>query len=183
MTFALNHMGYFLLTYELLPLIHATDGARIVSTSSGAHNRGNLDLATLATRPGMQSGVNEGMQAYGDSKLCNVLFTRELAKRLNPGQMATCFHPGVVRTGIGGNIGGWMRHLWTAIVFFARTPEKGAQTMVYLASEPAQRLKNGAYYFDRAVARTSRAADDPGLASQLWALSEQLIAQMKSAAG
>jgi NAD(P)-dependent dehydrogenase (short-subunit alcohol dehydrogenase family) len=93
MTFALNHLSYFLLTHELLPLLKQTDGARVVSTSSAAHRRGTLDLDAIAHRPSRTVGY----PVYGDSKLANILFTRELARRLaGSGVVANCFHPGFV---------------------------------------------------------------------------------------
>src|SRR5579859_3340619 len=96
MTFALNHLSYFLLTHELLPVLMQTRGARIVNTSSDAHRGGRLDLETIARRPSKRAGFF----AYSDSKLANILFTRELARRISgSGVVANCFHPGFVRTG------------------------------------------------------------------------------------
>src|SRR5262249_19682322 len=133
MTFALNHIGYFALTTALLDLLRKTAGARVVSTSSGAHSMGKLDLATVATRAG-----RAGFPAYGDSKLANILFTRELARRLE-GSSATanCFHPGFVRSGFGLNNGGLLKWgIGLVAPLFARTPEKGAETLIWLATSP-----------------------------------------------
>jgi retinol dehydrogenase-12 len=173
MTFALNHVGYFALTTRLLDLLQKTPGARVVSTSSGAHHMGKLDLATIAKRDG-----RAGFTAYGDSKLANILFTRELGRRLaGSGATANCFHPGFVHSGFGLNNGGVLK--WALGWFsplFARTPEKGAETLVWLATSPEAAGHNGEYFHDRKVGRTSRHAQDDALAKGLWALSEKLTA-------
>jgi len=173
-TFALNHLNYFLLTDLLLPVLKATPGARVVSTSSDAHKAGRIDLATIATG---DVGV-AGWRAYGDSKLANILFTRALAKRLEgTGVVATCFHPGFVATGFGHNNDGLVKRvLGLGQQLFARTPEKGAETLVWLATAPEATSQNGAYFMDKKVARTTRRAKDDGLAEGLWQLSEKLVA-------
>ncbi len=171
MTFALDHLAYFVLTTSLLDLLKKTPGARVVSTSSGAHQMGRMDLATIAKRDG-----SAGMSAYGDAKLANVLFTRELARRLaGSGVTANCFHPGFVRTGFGQNNGGILKWAigWTSSLF-ARTPEKGAETLVWLATSPDAARYNGEYFHDRAVARTTARARSDELAQGLWSLSEKL---------
>jgi NAD(P)-dependent dehydrogenase (short-subunit alcohol dehydrogenase family) len=105
MTFALNHLGYFLLTRELLGLLEKTPGARVVSTSSGAHAMGKIDFDDIAKRPSGKAGFS----VYGASKLANILFTRELSRRLSgSGAVANCLHPGFVQTGFGLNNGGLM---------------------------------------------------------------------------
>jgi retinol dehydrogenase 12 len=170
MTFALNHVGYFVLTTALLDIIQKTPGARIISTSSGAHQPGKIDLATIAKRNG-----KAGFGAYADSKLANVLFTRELARRVGPSATANCFHPGFVRTGFGANLGGassWF--IATIASLFARKPEKGAETLVWLATSPDAASHNGEYFYDCKVARTTKLAKDEALAKGLWELSEKL---------
>ena len=171
LTFALNHLGYFLLTRELMPLLQHP-GARVVSTSSAAHRGGNgLDLATVATRP----GGSAGWAAYGESKLANILFTRELARRLAPsGATANCVHPGWVYTGFARNNRGMGTVIGVAAKLVARTPEKGAETLVWAAASPEAAALNGAYLHDRKVASTSRRAKDDVLASRLWAVSDEL---------
>ena len=172
MTFALNHLGYFLLTHELRGLLEQTPDARVVSTSSGAHRMGNFDFDDLVKR----DKVYGGFQVYGDSKLANILFTRELARRLQPaGVLANCFHPGMVGTGFGLNGRGltyWM--VKTTYWLIARTPEKGAETLVWLATSPEAADKTGEYFYNRRVARTRREAKDDALAGRLWSLSERL---------
>jgi NAD(P)-dependent dehydrogenase (short-subunit alcohol dehydrogenase family) len=173
MTFALNHLGYFALTTRLLDLLRKTPGSRVVSTSSGAHQTGRLDLATVAKRDG-----SAGFAAYGDSKLANILFTRELARRLaGTSVTANCFHPGFVHTGFGLNNGGFLKWAlgWVSPLF-ARTPEKGAETLIWLATSPEAEKVNGEYFHDLKIARTTRRAKDDDLAKGLWELSEKLAA-------
>jgi len=169
MTFALNHMAYFVLTTALLDLLQKTPGARVVSTSSGAHQTGKMDLATIVKRNG-----KAGFGAYADSKLANILFTRELARRLGSGGTANCFHPGFVRTGFGSNNGGGVAWFIKLIARFARTPEKGAETLVWAATSEEAGRYSGEYFYDCKVARTTRLAKDDGLAKGLWELSEKL---------
>jgi retinol dehydrogenase 12 len=172
MTFALNHLSYFLLTHEVRGLLEQTPGARVVSTSSGAHRMGNFDFDDLVKR----EKVYGGFQVYGDSKLANILFTRELARRLKPaGVVANCFHPGMVDTGFGRN-GRGLTYLMvkTSYWLIARKPEKGAETLIWLATSPEAATKTGEYFYNRRVARTRREAKDDALAARLWRLSEQL---------
>lgn len=171
MTFALNHMAYFVLTTRLLDLLQKTPGARVVSTSSGAHMMGKIDLATVAKRNG-----KAGFSAYGDSKLANILFTRELARRLAPsGGTANCIHPGYVRTGFGlNNTGLFVPMAKLMAKLFARTPEKGAETIVWLATSPEAAQYNGEYFYDMKVSRITKRAQDEALAKGLWELSEKL---------
>jgi NAD(P)-dependent dehydrogenase (short-subunit alcohol dehydrogenase family) len=174
MTFALNHMSYFWLTTWLEELLIRTPGARVVNTSSGAHRMGGrIDIDTVATR---QPKRDVGFRAYGESKLANVLFTRELARRLAPhGVRVNCFHPGFVATRFAQNNQSFVS---TALKRFgryiARTPEKGAETLVWLTTSPEAASFNGEYFHDRKVASVSREARSEALASQLWTLSEGL---------
>lgn len=172
MTFALNHLGYFLFTKQLLDILHQTPGARIVSTSSGAHQRGRLDLDTVVRRDG-----KAGFSAYADSKLANILFTRELARRIqSTGTIANCFHPGFVRTGFGLNNSGAMAwFIKLGGMLLARTPEKGAETLIWLATSPEAGKFNGEYFFDKQIAKRTKLAEDDVLAKGLWELSEKLV--------
>lgn len=172
MTFALNHMAYFALTQELLDLLKGTPGARIVCTSSHAHRGGHVDVQTIATRPDRRAGF----PAYCDSKLANILFTKELARRLLGANVSVnCFHPGFVHSGFGANNPGFYG---SAISFassiFGRTPERGAQTLLFLATSPGAASFSGDYFHDNKLATTAKAARDEGLAKQLWELSERL---------
>ncbi len=172
LTFALNHLSYFLLTSLVLDLLARSPGPRVVSTSSGAHRMGKLDLGDVAR---CEKGYS-AYRAYGDSKLANILFTRELARRLEgTDTTANCFHPGWVSTGFGLNNPGFGRRLLkVAAPMLARSPEKGAETLVWLAASPEAAGFNGEYFHDRKVSRLSSRAKDPALAAGLWALSEQL---------
>jgi NAD(P)-dependent dehydrogenase (short-subunit alcohol dehydrogenase family) len=173
-TFALNHMGYFVLTSELLDLIRITPGARVVSTSSGAHQASRFDVHNVVKRNG-----SAGFPAYADSKLANILFTLELAKRLSgTSAVANCFHPGFVASAFGGNNGGFIK--WSFELgqrLFARSVEKGAETLLWLAIDPAASGFSGQYFFDKRARRVRARGDDEGLAQSLWDLSEKLAAR------
>jgi NAD(P)-dependent dehydrogenase (short-subunit alcohol dehydrogenase family) len=175
-TFALNHLGYFLLTRELRPLLAASQGARVVSTSSLAHRMGRIELDEIARR---ERRKDAGFRPYGDSKLANILFTRELSRRLAPqGGVANCFHPGYVATGFALNNGDLLSKVQALVgPLVARTPEKGAETLVWLAASEAGGRASGEYFSDKKVSSTSKAARDDGLAAALWALSERLCGE------
>ncbi len=177
MTFALNHLGYFLLTHELLPLLKKTPGSRVVSTSSGAHQMSKMSLDTIAKR----DGKSAGFPAYADSKLANILFTRSLAKRA-PSVVVNCFHPGFVQTGFAQNNAGFMSKAFSlGAKLFARTPEKGAETLIWLATSPDAAKLSGEYWHDCKPAKTTKLAKDDGVAEGLWALSEKLCGVTPSA--
>ena len=165
-TFALNHLASFLLTNLLLDRL---DGGRVVTTASDAHTGGRLDLDDLQSEKSYAA-----MRVYGTSKLCNILFTRELAKRA-PELRANCFHPGVVRTGFGKNDNGIWKVLTTLGAPFFRSPERGARSLVWLAtSEEGGRL-TGEYVVDEKVAQPNAAAQDATLARELWERSAALV--------
>ncbi len=171
-TFALNHLSYFVLTRDLLELIRKTPGARVVSTSSGAHQMSRFDLQTVVKRNG-----SAGFPAYADSKLANVLFTLELAKRLSgTTAVANCYHPGFVRSAFGWNNGGFIKAFFgLGQRLVARSPEKGAETMLWLATNPEAAGFSGQYFFDMKARRPKARGDDEGLARALWDLSENLV--------
>jgi NAD(P)-dependent dehydrogenase (short-subunit alcohol dehydrogenase family) len=165
-TFALNHLAPFLLTKLLL---HRLEGGRVVTTASDAHTAGALDFADLQSERSFRP-----MGTYGTTKLCNILFTRELARREAGRLTANCFHPGVVRTGFGKNDGVLYRLGLTLAGPFLRSPDRGARSLVWLArSEEAGRL-TGAYVVDEKPATPSPAAQDDALAAELWRVSETL---------
>jgi len=114
------------------------------------------------------------MRVYGTSKLCNILFTRELAKRA-PELHANCFHPGVVRTGFGKNENGLLRVLTTIGGPFLRSPQRGARSLVWLALSPEAAALDGAYVYDEKVAQPDAQAQDETLAEGLWERSAQLV--------
>jgi len=167
-TFALNHMAYFVLTNLLLPKMGP--GARVVSTASDAHKGANLDFSDL------QSARHySGFGVYGRSKLCNILFTRELARRLQgTGITANCFHPGFVATRFGDHSGGALSFGIRAAKTFALTPEQGAQTMVYLARSPDVASVSGGYFVKCRPATPTREAQNDADARRLWAVSAEL---------
>ena len=172
MTFATNHMAYFVITDGLLPNLKATPGARIVSTASDAHKAGKLDFNDLQLEKSF--GV---ARAYGTSKLCNILFTRELAKRLDgAGVTANCLHPGFVGTRFGLNNakGPLMRGLQRVIMLFGITPEQGAKTIIHLASSPDVATITGKYFYKCKIDEPTQAAQSDADAARLWDVSRQL---------
>jgi NAD(P)-dependent dehydrogenase (short-subunit alcohol dehydrogenase family) len=160
-TFALNHMAYFVVTEGLRERLLDSRPARIINTASAAHQGATLDFNDL------QSAKSFGaVKAYRRSKLCNILFTRELARRLrDTGVTANCLHPGFVATRFGDQSGGWMSHIVRLAKFFAISPAKGAQTIVYLASSPDVAKTTGQYFYESISAIPSPAAQDDQAAS------------------
>lgn len=172
MTFALNHLSYFLLTNLLLERLKASAPARIVNVSSGAHHGATINFDDLHLRQGYGMG---GFKAYSQSKLANVLFTYELARRLaGSGVTANAMHPGFVATGFGRNNGGLMGATIGLLQRFALTPEQGADTLVYLATSPEVEGVTGQYFEKRRPQRSSAASYDEAAAQRLWEVSEQL---------
>jgi NAD(P)-dependent dehydrogenase (short-subunit alcohol dehydrogenase family) len=171
-TFAVNHLAPFLLTHELQDLLAASAPARVVTVSSGAQAMGRIDLDDLQ---GERS--YNGQRAYNQSKLANVLFTYELARRLEgTGVTATVLHPGVVRTSFGHEDSGrWMRLMLPLVRPFMKTPEQGAATPVYLASSPEVAGSSGTYFANRRAKRSSKASYDRDLACRLWEVSSALV--------
>ena len=173
LTFAVNHLAPFLLTNLLLDRIVASAPARIVTVSSRAHLRSAIDFDDLDLRRGYQA-----MDAYGRSKLANVLFTRELARRLEgTGVTANCLHPGVVRSDFGssGDLGGVMGAGWAVMQPFLLSPKQGADTSIHLASSPDVAGISGEYFDRRRVARTSTHARDMAAAARLWQVSAERV--------
>src|SRR5581483_2906176 len=166
LTFALNHLAPFLLTNLLRDRL---TGSRVVTTASDAHEQGRLDLEDLQSR-----GSYSAMRVYGTTKLCNILFTRELARRA-PELHANCFHPGVVRTGFGKNENGIWKVLTTLGGPFFRSPERGARSLVWLALSGEAAELTGAYVQDEKVVAPSAQAQDDTLARELWVRSAELV--------
>jgi NAD(P)-dependent dehydrogenase (short-subunit alcohol dehydrogenase family) len=169
MTFALNHMSYFVVTALLLPKLKP--GARIVSTASNAHRGAVLDFGDLQSRHGYS-----GFPVYSKSKLCNILFNRELARRLKgSGVTANCLHPGFVATRFGDESGGVMRHVIAiAKPVGAISPEEGAKTIIHLAASPEPAGISGAYFVKCQVATPTREAQNDEDAKRLWSVSVKL---------
>jgi NAD(P)-dependent dehydrogenase (short-subunit alcohol dehydrogenase family) len=167
-TFAVNHMAYFVVTEGLRSRL-APD-ARIISTASTAHNYGALDFDDLQS-----TRRYTGWGAYGRSKLCNILWTRELARRLaNTEVTANCVHPGGVRTGFAENNSGLVKTLFGLARPFMLTPEQGADTLIYLASSSDVAGQTGGYWSRRRLTQPSAAARDPAAALRLWEVSARL---------
>jgi NAD(P)-dependent dehydrogenase (short-subunit alcohol dehydrogenase family) len=170
LTFALNHMAYFVLTEALRDKLIASAPARIVSTSSSAHQGTRLDFGDLQSARGYG-----GYKVYGRSKLANILFTRELARRLTgTGVTANCLHPGAVATRFGESSGGWVGRLLPLLKLFFISPENGADTIIYLASSPEVEKTTGEYFVKRKITEPSAAARDDAAGKRLWAESEKL---------
>jgi NAD(P)-dependent dehydrogenase (short-subunit alcohol dehydrogenase family) len=169
MTFATNHMAYFVVTNLLLPGLKS--GARIVSTASDAHKGARLDFDDLQSERRYS-----GFSVYGKSKLCNILFNRELARRLaGTGITANCLHPGFVATRFGDNSGG----LFQTVVKVAKplgaiSPEEGAKTIIYLASSPDVEGRSGGYYYKNRPATPTKEAQSDADAKRLWDISARL---------
>jgi NAD(P)-dependent dehydrogenase (short-subunit alcohol dehydrogenase family) len=169
-TFAINHMAYFALTLGLRDRLLAAAPARIVNTASDAHKGAKLDFDDLQAAHGFAP-----MKAYGRSKLCNILFTRELGRRLRgQGVTANCLHPGFVATRIGDDIEGFTASLFRLAKYFALTPEQGAETIVYLASSPDVADSSGEYFYKCRTAQTTVEARNDEDARRLWTESAKL---------
>jgi NAD(P)-dependent dehydrogenase (short-subunit alcohol dehydrogenase family) len=164
-TFALNHLAPFLLTNLLRDRLA---GGSVVTTASGAHRSARLDLDDL------QSKNSYSPRVYATSKLCNVLFTRELARRA-PELHANCFHPGVVRTGFAKNENGIWKVVATLGAPFLRSADRGARSLVWLALSDDAAALSGEYIEDEKVVAPSEQAQDDDLAHSLWNRSAQLV--------
>ncbi|HEY6390765.1 MAG TPA: SDR family oxidoreductase [Bryobacteraceae bacterium] len=164
MTFAVNHMAYFVVTLGLAGSLQATAGARVVNTSSDAHKHRRIDFDDL------QSAKHyRGFPVYGRSKLCNILFTRELARRWSgTGVTANCLHPGFVATRFGDGSGGFFERVVSVAKHFAISPAKGAELIIHLASSDKVAKANGAYFYKCREVEPSEEARDDGAAKRLW---------------
>ena len=173
-TFGVNHLGHFLLTTLLLDRITTTPEARIVTVASHAHKfaGGGLDFDDLQTERGYKA-----MRVYGKSKLANIMFTRELARRIaDTSATANSVHPGFVASNFGRNdpLGNLAMTLAKP---FALSPSKGARTSIYVASDPAVTGVTGKYFYKCAVVEPTSYARDDAAARQLWEISETLVAR------
>jgi retinol dehydrogenase-12 len=167
---ALNHLAPFLLTSLLLPKLAESAPARVVTVTSDAHSAARLDLSDLNLERGWDS-----WRSYANSKLANILFTRELARRLDgTGVTANCAHPGVVRTGFGRQARPVLKLGITIARPFLLSPERGADTIVYLASSPDVAGQSGGYYVKRQRREPSAAARDEATARKLWEISQEM---------
>jgi NAD(P)-dependent dehydrogenase (short-subunit alcohol dehydrogenase family) len=171
-TFALNHMSYFVVTEGLRERLLASGAARIVNTASAAHQGATLDFDDLQSAKSFRA-----TRVYGCSKLCNILFTRELARRLHgSGLTANCLHPGFVATRFADESGGLISRLAWLAKFFAISPTEGAQTIIYLASSPEVANVTGKYFYKYRPTNPSAPALDDRAALALWQRSAALAA-------
>jgi NAD(P)-dependent dehydrogenase (short-subunit alcohol dehydrogenase family) len=171
LSFALNHMGYFLLTNLLLDVIKASAPARIVNVSSEAHRVGRIAFDDLRREQ------DYGMNVYGETKLMNLLFTYELARRLEgTGVTVNAMHPGFVRTNFGRRGNGLLgRFVMPVASLFGRSPERGAATAIYLASSPEVEGVTGKYFVDNQEVRTADLSYDQALQARMWEVSESAL--------
>ena len=177
LTWAVNHLAPFLLTTLLLDRLRQSAPARIITTASGAHLEAHIPFDDMAAEHSYK-----GFGRYGETKLANILFTSELARRLEgSGVTANCFHPGLVATGFNRNYGTIMGLGMTLLRPVSRSPEKGAETLVWLASSPEVANVSGTYFFDKLPKTPSPAAQDSAAANRLWQLSEQQVRDPRSA--
>jgi retinol dehydrogenase 14 len=171
-TFALNHLAPFLLTSLLLDRLIASAPARVVTVSSGAQSMGKIDFDNL-----MGEQKYSGQAAYNQSKLANVMFTYELARRLEgTGVTATALHPGVTSTGFGAEdmARGWGR-LIAVMRPFMKSPARGAETSVYLASSPDAEGVTGRYFANRKAKQSHKSSYDTATTARLWQVSADLV--------
>jgi len=169
-----NHLGHFLLTTQLIDLLEKAKEPRIVNVSSKAHYGAKVNFKTFKGEVGAEK--YKGMAAYGQSKLANVLFTKELSRR-HPSIISHCLHPGVVGTEIAqknDNRTLW-KVVWKLFSPVMLSPTKGAKTSVYLASSPEALKTNGKYFDKQKEVEPTKLANDEALAKQLWEVSTELV--------
>lgn len=174
MTFALNHLAYHVVTRDLLHLVEQSAPARIINVSSGAHASGSIDFDDL-----MGDHSYNGIRAYSQSKLANVMFTRELSRRLaGTGVTVNAMHPGVVRTNFGREHPSTLMKVVIAVANpFMLTPEQGADTAVWLASSPDVAGVSGKYFIKRKEQKVNKLALDDAACARLWDVSEALVSK------
>lgn len=175
LTWAVNHLAPFLLTTLLIERLESSAPARVITTASAAHYGAHIPFDDLQAERGYRS---MGYTRYGETKLANVLFTAELARRLvGTGVTANCFHPGFVGSGFNHNNG----PLWHLAMLmarpFARSAERGAETLVWLADSGEVPEVSGGYFVDKRLRRPSAEAQDVEVARRLWQVSEQQVRQ------
>lgn len=168
--FAMNHLGHFLLTQMLMEVLIQSE-ARIINVSSEAHRAGKLDFENLQFDSGYSA-----FKAYSNVKLCNILFTHELTRRFaSEGVSSFALHPGVVNSNFGGALSGAFSILLKVVKPFMITSSQGAETTIYLATEPGIESKSGSYFKKKKPAKASAQAHNDDLALRLWEVSEALL--------
>ena len=177
-TWALNHIAPFLLTTLLLEKLRSSAPARVITTASDASKNAELPFTDIdgAVAYGRGIGSGRGFRRYGQTKLANIVFTQELARRLQgSGVTAYSFHPGTVATNFNHNNGAFMGMAMALIKPFSRPAAKGAETLVWLAEAPAESLRSGGYYFDKKEASVPAGGAGEGIGARLWELSERQV--------
>jgi NAD(P)-dependent dehydrogenase (short-subunit alcohol dehydrogenase family) len=177
-TWALNHLAPFLLTTLLLEKLRFSAPSRVITTASDASRGAEIPFddidGTIAYSQG--PGAGRGFRRYGQTKLANIVFTMELARRTQgSGVTAYCFHPGTVATNFNHDNGALMRFGMALVKPFSRSPAQGAETLVWLAETANDALEDGGYYFDRKLRPVPAGARPEGVAARLWELSEQQV--------
>jgi NAD(P)-dependent dehydrogenase (short-subunit alcohol dehydrogenase family) len=172
-TFQLNHLGHFLLTTRLMPLLQKGH-ARIINLSSNMHRSGKPAFDDLQN-PDSYSAT----KAYGNSKLFNIYFTKSLAERYaDKGITAYAVHPGVVKTQFISKLKGGLKLFFSLAAPFSISAEKGAETPIYLATGTKLVLKSGQYFYKNKVAKPASVANDVNARNQLWEMSEKMVANI-----
>ena len=169
-TLAINHLAPFLLTNLLIERLEQSAPSRVITVSSEAQRWGNVDFEDMQSRRKYR-----GFPVYGMTKLANIMFTYELAERLSgTGVTANCLHPGSVGTNFGQNNRGPMALFFRTFKPFMRSPEQGADTLIWLASSPEVEGISGMYFSDRKVIEAKKVTCDPAARRRLWEISEDL---------
>jgi NAD(P)-dependent dehydrogenase (short-subunit alcohol dehydrogenase family) len=170
LNFAVNYLAPFLLTLSMIDILEASAPARIINVASAAEQMGKIDFDDL-----MAARKYSALRAYSQSKLAAVLFTYELARRLDPSRVTVnCLHPGVIRTKITRGMSGWGAVIAWLGRPFAASPEHGADTILYLASSPGVQGVSGEYFENRHAKRSSPRSYDAAAGRRLWQISESL---------
>lgn len=170
-SFSLNHLGHFLLTQKLVPVLEASGGARIINVSSEAHTMAKLDLDDLGGQKTFSS-----WRTYANVKLFNILFTKSLAERyVEKNIFAFALHPGVVKTKFGSELSGFLSLAWKLASPFKISPKQGAMTSVFLALNPDVPSQTGAYYKKSKIHSSSKDSNSKELRNKLWEISEKLV--------
>jgi len=174
LTFAVNHMAYFLLTRELMPLLESTPGSRVINVASDASRSGTFNPDNLQ----LQSGYST-MKAYGNSKLFNIMFTRQLAREVEGKDITTySLHPGVVNTNFASESNSWFAWFFDLGRMFMRSPEKGAETSVYLCLEEGIEHLSGSYFRDKKPVNPVKVAHSDEDCQRLWERSEEIASSL-----
>jgi NAD(P)-dependent dehydrogenase (short-subunit alcohol dehydrogenase family) len=178
-TFATNHLAYFLLTNLLLDALKASAPARVVNVASGVHRGAKLDFDDLQ----FERRTYVPMQAYAQSKLANVVWSAELARRLEGTKVTSnALHPGVIASNFGASGPGWMRFGVKLVAPFLMSTEKGAETTTYVATSPDLESVTGKYFEKKKATEPSAAARDASAGPRLWSISEELTSRTAVAA-